>query len=148
MGPGLRRDDSWRIFAREQRARRRCHVGLPHQAFTDEERIHADACEARKIVGREDAAFADANAVLRDQRRKIFAGFKRDLESAQVAVVDTEQRGFQLQRAVEFRTVVNFEQHVHAMGEGRVFDVLRGRIIKCSHDDEDAVAPWTRASAT
>src|SRR3954454_16996305 len=57
-----------RIVAREQRARACGHVGLPHQAFADQEGRHADALEPGKVCGRENAALADHEAVPGDQR--------------------------------------------------------------------------------
>jgi hypothetical protein len=34
---------------------------------------------------------------------------------------------------------VDFDQHVHAMGDGRVLDIPRRGVVKCGHDDQDAV---------
>ena len=38
-----------RVGPRQQRAGRRRHVGLPHQAFADQECRHADARQPREI---------------------------------------------------------------------------------------------------
>src|SRR5262249_40140903 len=65
-----------RGLARQERAGGSCHVRLPHQAFADEEGRHAHALEAGEIRGREDAAFADHQPPLGDQRRKCLAGRK------------------------------------------------------------------------
>src|SRR5688572_6860492 len=127
-----------RGLAREQRAGGGRHVRLSHQALADEEGGHARARELREIGRREDAALADGNAILRDQGRKLLAGCKRRLEGAQVAVVDAEQRGAKLQRAIEFGAIVHLEQHVHAERQARVLDVARNRIVERRHDDQDA----------
>src|SRR4051812_22260131 len=63
--------------AGEQGAGRSLHVALPHQAFADQEGRHADACKPRKVGGREDAAFADHQAVFRNQRRQRLARRQR-----------------------------------------------------------------------
>src|SRR6476469_5196261 len=81
-----------RAFARQQRAGRRRHVGLPHQAFADEEGRHADPGQPRQVGGCGDAAFADHQPILGDQRRQGLAGRQRRLEGAQVAVVDADHR--------------------------------------------------------
>ena len=104
---------------RQQRAGRRGDVGLPHQAFADQEGRHADARQPREIGGREDAAFADHQAIFRDQRRQRFAGRKRGLEGAQVAVVDADHRRTKFQRAIEFGAFMDFDQHVHAVARSR-----------------------------
>src|SRR4051794_16145364 len=115
-----------RIAARKQRPCRRCHVGLPHQAFADQEGRHAHACEARKIGRCKDAAFADHQPVARNQRRQRLAGGKRGLESAQIAVVDPDHRRTEFQGTLQLSAVVDFEQHVHALRNGGLLDVFCG----------------------
>src|SRR3981189_3268384 len=68
---------AWRIAARQQRAGRRRDIGLPHQAFADQKRRHAQPRQPRQIGGCKDAACADHQAVARDQRRQRLAGRKR-----------------------------------------------------------------------
>ena len=126
-------------LSREQRAGRRRYVGLPHQAFADQECRHAHARQPRQIVGREDAAFADHQAIVRDQRRQRFAGRKRGLEGAQIAVVDADHRRTKFQRAVELGALMDFDQDVHAVRERRVLDVPGRGIVERRHDDQDAV---------
>ena len=122
-----------------KRARGRRDIGLPHQAFADQEGRHADAFEPREIGGCENAAFADHQAILRDQRRQRLAGRKRGLESPEVAVVDPDHRRSKFQGAIEFGAVVDFDQHVHAVRDRRVLDILGGGIVERRHDDQDAV---------
>src|SRR3954463_12082885 len=71
-----------RRLARQQRTGRSGYVGLPHQALADQEGRHADALEPGEIGGRKDAALADHQPVLRNQRRQCFAGRKRGFEGA------------------------------------------------------------------
>src|SRR3954452_12330675 len=105
-----------RRLARQQRTGRSRYVGLPHQALADQEGRHADALEPGEIGGRKDAALADHQPVLRNQRRQCFAGRKRGFEGAQIAIVDADHRRTQLQCAIKLGAVVDLDQHVHAMG--------------------------------
>src|SRR5882724_9552653 len=90
---GLARSGRARRFGTgQQRAGGRGHVGLPHQAFADQERRHADSLQPRQIGRAKDAAFADHQAIGRDQRRQRLAGRKRGLEGAEIAVVDADHR--------------------------------------------------------
>ena len=126
-------------IAGEQRARCRRDIGLPHQAFADQEGRHADAFEPRKIRGRKNAALADHQAISGDQRRQRLAGRKRGLEGAQIAVVDADHRRTKFQRAIELGAVVDFDQHVHAVRDRGVLDVLCRAVVERRHDDQDAV---------
>src|SRR5215470_7552755 len=81
LGIALARSGGARRFAAcQQRPRRRGDVGLPHQAFADQEGRHADARKPCKVGRREDAAFADHQPVARDQRSQRLAGLQRGLE--------------------------------------------------------------------
>src|SRR3569623_2089342 len=128
---------SWRL--RKQGAGGGGDVGLPHQAFADEEGRDADFRQPRNVGGREDAALTDHDAVLRHRRRQCLAGRERGLEGAQIAVVDAEQRRAPPQGADKLFLIVNFEQHVHSEIERRVFDVARRCVIQRGHDDQDAI---------
>src|ERR1700722_9659776 len=128
------------IAARQQGAGRRRHIGLPHQAFADQEGRHAHAREPRKIGRLEDAALADHQAISGDQRRQRLAGRKRGLEGAQVAVIDADHRRTKLQCALEFSAVMDFDQDIHAERNGRVFDIPGRGVVERRHDDQDAVS--------
>src|ERR1041384_1965024 len=65
---------------REQRFGRGGNIFLPHQAFADQEGGHADLLEAGEIGRCEQAALADHNITLRDQRREAFGRRQRRLE--------------------------------------------------------------------
>ena len=126
-------------FARQQCAGGGSDVGLSHQAFAHQEGRHADLGEPREIGGRKDAALADHQPVARNQRRQRLAGRKRGLEGAQVAVVDADHRRPQFQGAIELGTIMDLDQHVHAVGRTRVLDILRRGIVERGHDDQDAI---------
>ena len=81
----------------------------------------------------------------RDQRRELLADAERDLEGAQIPVVDADELGAERQRAVEFRPVVHLDQHVHAEIVRRVDQRARLLVGDARHDDEDAIrAPGAR----
>ena len=98
----------------EQRAGRRRHVGLPHQAFADQDGADAGSREPRHVAGREDAALADEQPVGRDERREALGHGKRRLEGPEVAVVDAEQRRGEAERPLQLRLVMHLDEHVHA----------------------------------
>src|ERR1700752_277920 len=131
FGIALARSGGARCFAAgQQRPRRRGHIGLPHQAFADQEGRHAHASQPRQVCRREDAALADHQPVARNQRRQRLAGFQRGLEGAEIAVVYADHRRSQLQRAIEFGTVVDLKQHVHPVCDCGVLDVNSGGIVE------------------
>ncbi len=84
-------------------------------------------------------AFADDDALARHQRREPLAGRQRGLEGAQVAVVDADQPRLQLQGALQFILLMNFDQNIHPIGKRRTFDLGGGPVIDRRHDDQDAV---------
>ena len=70
--------------------------------------------EPGEIVGRIEAAFRHDDAIARNFWRQGFAGGERRLEGPQVAIVDADQPRPQLQGALQFGLVVDFNQNVHA----------------------------------
>src|SRR5438874_2844180 len=129
----------------KQRARRRRNIRLPHQALADQEGRNADRGERLEIGGAGNSALADGDAVARDFWRQQAAGRQRGVERLEVAVVDADQPRAPPQRALKFALIVDFEQHVHAVVEGRVLEVGRDLVVDRRHDDQDAVgAPRAR----
>src|ERR1041385_454433 len=131
-GPG-------RIAAGEQCAGRCRDVRLSHQAFADQKRLHADPRQPREVRRRNNAALADHQAILRNQRRQRLAGFQPGLEAAQVTVVDPDQRRAKFSGAIELIAVMDLDQHVHAMRDCRSLEVARRSVVERRHDDQDAV---------
>ena len=64
---------------------------------------------------------------------------ERRLEGFQIAIVDTDQPGFQAQRAVQFLLVVHLDQHVHSKRNGCAFELPRAGVVNGGHDDQDAI---------
>src|ERR1700722_9331023 len=128
-----------RGFPLDQGAGRCGDIRLAHQALADEEGRDADFRQPGEIGRREDAAFADHDAVIRDLRRQPLGDFERGDEGFEIAVVDADERRFEPQRALELGVVMDLEQHVHAMGEGRRLDLGGSAVVERRHDDEDAV---------
>ena len=131
--------------SREQPARRRRHVGFAHQALADEDGAHADLRQTLDIVRAKDAALADDDAVARHQRRQRLGHGERDVEGAQVAVVDADEPGAEGQGALELAGVVHLDERVHAERVRRLDESGRRFVTDARHDDEDAVgAPGAR----
>src|SRR6267142_3455634 len=121
------------------------NISLAHQALANEKRPHPDGRKIIKISGGEDPAFRHRDTPGGNSRRKALGGRKRGLEGAQIAVVDAHKTRAQLERALELGLVVHLEQHIHAIGEGSCFKLLRQRVGHARHDDQDAVsAPGAR----
>jgi len=83
-----------------------------------EKRIHAAVAHGRNVLRCEDAAFGHDQPVGRNRRQEIERRRERDLERAQVAIVDTEQGSPQVQRALELIRVVHLHQHGHFQLQG------------------------------
>ena len=71
--------------------------------------------------------------------QQVERGVERDLEGAQVAVVDADQRRLQPQRAVQLGAVVHFDQHRHAERLRRGLEVGQLRVVEDRRDQQDAV---------
>ena len=75
--------------------------------------------EPREIGRRIQAAFGDDQIRSRGILwRQPFADRQRGLEGPQIAIVDADQARFQLERAVQFNFIMNFNQHIHAVFDG------------------------------
>src|SRR3954447_11067241 len=81
----------------EQSARGRPDIGLAHQALADQKGADAGAQQPPAIIMREDAALAHQQPVARHHAGQPFGGAQADLEGAEVAVVDADQLGAELQ---------------------------------------------------
>ena len=85
-------------------------------------------------------AFGDEGAALRRAADQFIGAGEVDREVAQVAIVDADQPGPEDERAVEFRGVMDFDQHVHAMGEGGGFDLGHLCVGERRDDDQDRIS--------
>src|SRR5262245_31119685 len=79
------------LAAPDERPRRRRNLGLPYQAFADQERGDAGRRKPCNIRGREDAAFAHDHAIARHHGGETFGDVERGDEGLEVAVIDTEK---------------------------------------------------------
>ena len=100
--------------AGQQRARRRRDVLLPHQALADEERTHAEAASRSRSAWVKMPLSAMTMRSGGTQRRQTLGGGKRGGEGLEVAVVDADQLGVELKRAVKLGLVMHLGEHVHA----------------------------------
>ena len=90
----------------------RCVSGFD-EVLAYEEGVVSGVEESVDIGGGEDAAFADLREGRRDLRREGDRGFERDVEGAQIAVVDADDFGAGTQGDFEFAGVVDFDQRGH-----------------------------------
>src|SRR5262245_24510346 len=125
--------------AREQCLRCGRNIRLAHQAFADQECRNPGALEARKIGRGIESALGYHNPVRGNFRRQLFADCKRRAERPQIAIVDADQPRFQLERSLQFNFIMNFNQDIHTVGEGRLLDVARSTVINSGHDDQNAI---------
>ena len=124
---------------RQQRARRRGDVGLAHQAFADQEGVHAalaSRCRSAwlamplsamtmRFFGTRGASLSVVSSVV----SKVF----------EVAIVDADQPAVELQGAVELVLVVHLGDGVHAPGLGVGAERAGHHVVDGGHDDQDAV---------
>ncbi len=95
----------------------------------------------RQSAWREDAALADEDAIVRHLRREALGDGERDVEAAEVAVVDAEQRRVEPKRALQLGLVVHLDEHVHRQRLRRAAEVGRRRVVEAGHDEQDAIRP-------
>lgn len=106
----------------QQPPRSSLDIGLPHQAFADEEGAGAAWFEAEQVSVGVDAAFADQKGACGGEGGEAFCGCEVGDEAFEVAVVDADQAGFEVVGAGHFLFVVDFDERVHALFAGGGFD--------------------------
>ena len=80
-----------------------------------------------------------SSAVGRHVRQHAQRGLQRDLEGAQVAVVDAEQRRLELERALQLGRVVHLDQHGHVQAARDRLELGHLRVVQAGRDQQDAV---------
>ena len=73
--------------------------------------MHLAGTHPRHILGFQDTAFGNHQTVSGNPGQQTERRFQRSFKRAQVAVVDADQRRFQLQRGFQFCTIMHFDQH-------------------------------------
>ena len=104
-------------------------------------RIHVVRTHPLHVRGCQDAALGDQDAAGRDARAQLEGGVEARLESAQVAVVDADERRVERERALELCSIVRLDQHCHAEAPGDALQLAHLRQLQRSHDQQDAVGP-------
>ncbi len=66
-------------------------------------------------------------------------------EGFQIAVVDADQLRFQAKRPFQLILIMDFYENVHAVREGRLFELGGAAVVDGGHDDEDAIGADARA---
>jgi hypothetical protein len=100
------------------------------------------AARMRCTSAGQDARLGDQQAVGRHPRQQVQRGLQRDLEGAQVAVVDAHQRRLQPQRAVELGAVVHLHQHGHAEASAQASRSAIGASSRQAAISRMQSAPW------
>ena len=104
----------------EQATQRRAGAELAHEGLADEKGIDGVLTHQIDIVTRQNAAFGHNNSPARDARQQVQRGLQADFKAAQIAVIDSDEWGFELQGEIEFVAVVHLDQHgkTKALGDG------------------------------
>src|ERR1700680_2844139 len=123
----------------EKRRQSGARVRGAHECLADEKCVYATSAHALDVCRREDSAFRDRQPVGRNARQEVESRLERDVERAQAAVVDSDQGCGKLERAVQLRGVVHFDQNAHA--ELMCAGLERGqpRILESGNDQENAI---------
>jgi hypothetical protein len=114
-------------------------VNGAHAGLADEKGVDAVVAQQLHVAAAENAALGDDDAVGGEGRQEFEGGLQADLEAAQVAVVDADQRGSQLQREVEFAAIMDFDEYRHAERVGDGLEVAQRRQIECRDDQQYGV---------
>ncbi len=91
-------------------------------------------------IGRgENAAFGHDDAVGRDTPLEREGGVERDLEAAQIAVVDADERRVERQRPRQFGAVVHFNQHGQTKTQRVSFQIVQLGVVERGDDKQNRV---------
>ena len=101
--------------------------------------MHVRRAHPLHVLRSHDARLGHHQALRRNPRQQAQRGIERHLESAQVTVVDAQQRGLQLERRSQFLVVVHLDQHVHAEVKRASFQFRHQAVVQCRHDQQDRI---------
>ena len=110
-----------------------------HEGLADQEGVHAVLAHQPHVVRPEDAALGNHQAIGRYPLEQAEGGVERDLETAQVAVVDADQAIVQGQRPVQFGAIVDFDQDVHAERRRLLAQAAHLPVVQAGGDQQDTV---------
>src|SRR4051812_36104003 len=106
-------------------AREPAHGGLDvqraHERLADQHRVDADALELVELVARGEAGLRDHGLARRHVGEQVVGALDVDAEVGEIAVVDPEHVGLDLQRGLELALVVDLDERV---------EVQRARLLQ------------------
>src|SRR5256885_9147809 len=85
----------------------------PHEGLPNQECLNSPLAQPRYMLGGKNPAFAHRDSRRGNPRRQSEGRFESGLEAAQVAIVDADQWGPELESEVELGASVNFGGHRH-----------------------------------
>ena len=135
-------------FAGEEGACRRGHVGLPHQAFADEEGRMLAAASRAMSAGVKMPLSPTATRSRGNSGASRRATSSVVIEGLQVAVVDADQPRFRAAARARARPRCGPRRARPCRNRALRLELARGGVVDRRHDDEDAVGAQARASAT
>ena len=118
----------------QKKPRRRLDIIASHQRFANQETIDPGLGQPRQVVRHGETAFADDGAVPGYTIQQAFCRRQVNLEGFEVAVIDTDRLRLQLQGAIQFGFVMNFDQHVEPDSISGVFQFLSLGIVQRRHN--------------
>ena len=108
-----------------------------HEGFADEDGLGAGGTDAGGVLRGRDAGFGDGEDVIGDLGDDFFGEGEVHVEGGEVAVVDAEEAGVEVEGAFEFGFVVDFEEGVEAGELGGVAEAGEGVVVEGADDEED-----------
>src|SRR5690606_16018342 len=112
-----------------------------HERFTDKEGMYTVIAHQLDVFHSKNAAFGDDAFAFRDERKKIQGSLQGSLETAQIAVVNPQQRGLQVESNLKFGAVMHLNQYIHSQLYRCGFELFQLRRAQCCCDQQDAVSP-------
>jgi len=91
------------------------------------------------IVAGSDRRFSYNQFVWRNPRQQTDCGVQGGFESAQIAVIDAKQSGFQCQCGIQFLRIMHLDQYVHAKLVRTGLKLTHESVVERSHDKQNAV---------
>ena len=91
-----------------------------HQRLTDQDRVDADALELVELLARREARLRDDGLARGHVGQQLVGALDVDGEVRQVAVVDAEHVGLDLERLLELALVVDLHERVEVQRRGLV----------------------------
>lgn len=117
---------------------------MSHEGFADEDGTGTGRVQSVDVGGAMDSAFGDEDGVRAGAGKpeasgQAFGGTEVDLEQVEVAVVDADEGRADVQGAVQFGFVVNFDEHGEAGGAAEVVEPPQAVVVENGGDEEDGV---------